>query len=113
MHTLLTQMQATPIVARSQRAAQYCLSQLDTTPDVIISDLRLADNEVGTQVIEFLREEFNAAIPALIVSGDVNQLSEVEAQGFQVLAKPVRVQALSEALSALLASPSSTNSDQA
>lgn len=112
MHTLLTELQATPLIARSQRAAQHCLNQSDRMPDLIICDLRLADNEVGTQVVEFLLEEFNTSIPAIIVSGDIAQLPDVKAQGFEVLTKPVRANTLLPILNDLLETPSQTSSYQ-
>src|SRR5262249_34377183 len=36
-------------------------------PDLIICDYRLRDNEIGSTVIERLREEYNEAIPGMLI----------------------------------------------
>jgi signal transduction histidine kinase/CheY-like chemotaxis protein len=61
------------------------------SPDVIVSDYRLRGAENGIQVVEMLRSEFNAEIPALLVTGDTapDRLRDAEASGLPILHKPV------------------------
>ena len=60
-------------------------------PDLIVSDYRLEGAEDGIQVIEMLRSEFNADIPALLVTGDTDpdRLREAEVSGLPILHKPL------------------------
>ena len=60
-------------------------------PDLIVSDYRLRGEENGIQVVEMLRSEFNADIPALLVTGDTapDRLQDAEASGLPILHKPV------------------------
>jgi CheY-like chemotaxis protein len=46
------------------------LGGLRRIPDLIIADCRLRGAENGSAVVEMLRNEFNAEVPALLVSGD-------------------------------------------
>lgn len=83
------------------------LEQLSTSPrapDAIVCDYRLGGGENGLAVIDALRSEFNEDIPALLVTGDTGpeRLREIEASGTSVLHKPVRDQALRDALGTLL-----------
>jgi CheY-like chemotaxis protein len=66
------------------------------TPDVLVSDFRLADGETGMQVIDRLRSAFSAPIPAFLISGDTDpaRLREARAKGYQLLHKPVDPMAL-------------------
>src|SRR6185295_10841592 len=52
-------------------------------PDLLVCDYRLRDGENGLGAVEAVREEFNADIPAAIVTGDTGpeRLREVEASG--------------------------------
>jgi CheY-like chemotaxis protein len=47
--------------------------------------------ETGTVIIERLRKSFKAAIPALLITGDVSveRKEEAEAGGYEILQKPV------------------------
>jgi two-component system, sensor histidine kinase len=60
-------------------------------PDLIVSDYRLRGQENGIQVVEMLRNEFNAEVPALLVTGDTapDRLRDAEASGLPILHKPV------------------------
>ena len=60
-------------------------------PDLIICDYRLQAGETGIEVIEAIRSEFNAPIPALLVTGDTvpDRLVEAKASGLLLLHKPV------------------------
>jgi DNA-binding NtrC family response regulator len=60
-------------------------------PDLIIADYRLAAGELGTHVIERLRDEFGVMIPALLVSGDASAeaIMAIRTSRLDVLLKPV------------------------
>jgi len=60
-------------------------------PDLIVSDYRLRGEENGIEVVARLREEFNADIPALIITGDTgpDRLREAQASGLHILHKPL------------------------
>jgi CheY-like chemotaxis protein len=75
-------------------------------PDLIISDLRLADGESGIEVIERLRGALGAPIPAFLISGDTapERLREASALGFHLLQKPVSPMKLRTTLNRLLKS---------
>ncbi len=60
---------------------------LQHPPDLIVSDYRLRGEENGIRLVARLREEFNAEIPALIVTGDTGpeRLREALASGLHIL----------------------------
>jgi two-component system, sensor histidine kinase len=78
-------------------AAESCTEMLgklvsvQRLPDLIVADYRLSGAESGIDVIARLREEFNAQVPALLITGDtgIEQLREVEESGLHVLHKPL------------------------
>jgi signal transduction histidine kinase len=78
-------------------AAESCddmlqqLVSVQRMPDLIVSDYRLKDGENGIDVVARLREEFNAQVPALLITGDtgIEQLREAEESGLHVLHKPL------------------------
>jgi two-component system, sensor histidine kinase len=68
------------------RAASFTL-----TPDLIISDYRLRNDEDGIAAIERLRSEFNSDIPAILITGDTapDRIREAMASGCLLMHKPV------------------------
>jgi two-component system, sensor histidine kinase len=78
-------------------AAESCSEMLEKLvsvqrmPDLIVSDYRLQGKENGIDVVARLREEFNAQVPALLITGDtgMEQLREAEESGLHVLHKPL------------------------
>ena len=60
------------------------------TPDALIVDYRLADTMNGIQVIERLRTQFGARLPALIITGTANPTQlQTRAIGIPFAMKPV------------------------
>lgn len=61
------------------------------TPDAIISDYRLRDQQTGLEAIAALRQLFGDALPALLITGDTapDRLRQAEASGIPLLHKPV------------------------
>ncbi len=90
--------------AASGAAALASVADGGSQPDLIISDLRLADGESGIQVIERLREALGAPVPAFVISGDTapERLREASAGGYNLLQKPVSPMTLRTTLNRLL-----------
>jgi len=92
--------------AASGAAALASVADGGAQPDLIISDLRLADGETAIEVIERLREALGAPIPAFVISGDTapERLREASAGGYHLLQKPVSPMTLRTTLNRLLKS---------
>jgi CheY-like chemotaxis protein len=62
-----------------------------STPDLIISDYRLPNNEDGIFAIDRLRSEFNSDIPAILITGDTapDRIREASASDCLLMHKPV------------------------
>ncbi len=72
MRACFTQWGASVVGAASGDAIIEALGVAHRYPDLIVADYRLADGELGTQVIARLRNELGAPIPAMLVSGDAS-----------------------------------------
>jgi signal transduction histidine kinase/ActR/RegA family two-component response regulator len=92
--------------ATSGAAALASVADGSAQPDLIISDLRLADGETGIEVIDRLREALGAPVPAFVISGDTapERLREASAGGYHLLQKPVSPMTLRTTLNRLLKS---------
>jgi len=92
--------------AASSTAALASVADGGAPPDLIISDLRLADAETGIEVIERLREALGSPVPAFLISGDTapERLREASARGYHLLQKPVSPMTLRTTLNRLLKS---------
>jgi signal transduction histidine kinase len=90
--------------AASGAAALAGVADGGAQPDLIISDLRLADGESGIEVIERLRAALGAPVPAFVISGDTapERLREASAGGYHLLQKPVSPMTLRTTLNRLL-----------
>jgi len=102
---LLEQWQCTVVTAVSARDAVEKLAASSRAPDAIVCDYRLRGGENGLSVIDAVRAEFNADIPALLVTGDTGpeRLLEIQASGTSVLHKPLQEHTLRLALTGVLA----------
>jgi len=67
------------------------MGDLERYPDLIVADLRLANNQSGIDAVRQLRDEMGFAIPAIVVSGDTGTRADREARkaGLTLLPKPV------------------------
>ena len=76
----------------------------ERVPDLVIADYQLAEGETGVELIEAIRHEFNAQIPALLLTADTSQERAREAYAHQlpVMYKPVTPQRLRAMISELL-----------
>ncbi|MDB5807576.1 MAG: hybrid sensor histidine kinase/response regulator [Betaproteobacteria bacterium] len=102
---VLEQWRCKVVTAASGAAALEQLAASPRAPDALICDFRLRNHETGIDVIDALRTEFNADIPALLVSGDSApaRMREAEANGLRVLHKPFNENSLRLALTQILA----------
>ena len=75
------------------------------TPDLIISDYRLRNDENGIATIERLRSEFNSDIPAILITGDTapDRIREAAASDCMLMHKPVANSRLRAAIFDLVA----------
>lgn len=73
-------------------------------PNLIICDYRLRDEETGVAVIQRLHRQFNASIPAILITGDTapGRIAEAQASGFPLLHKPLSNSRLRAAIGNLL-----------
>jgi len=89
------------VAAVSQEAL---FAALDTwSPDVVISDYRLARGETGFDVITALRRRFGAELPAILITGDTapTLMRSMTDRGITVLHKPIELDALQACLETL------------
>ena len=105
MTALLDSWGCQAIGAASASEAMARAAVLTRAPDLLVSDYRLGAEATGLELIERLRDEFNEAIPALVVTGDTGGevLREVLAGDCTILHKPVDPEALQQGVSRLLA----------
>jgi two-component system, sensor histidine kinase len=75
------------------------------TPDLLITDYHLAEGELGTQIIEALRESTGTDIRAVLVTGDTSALIKQMAgtPHLRIASKPINADELLSLLTALLA----------
>lgn len=91
------------LLAESARDALRVLALNEVTPDIIISDYRLAENLNGVDAVAAVRESVDVCIPAIVVTGDTSpaRLKEVKETGLQLLHKPVLPEDLHESMQLL------------
>jgi signal transduction histidine kinase/CheY-like chemotaxis protein len=101
---LLTANGASVFAAPSATAARDVVRALGRSPDVMVSDYRLAAGEDGIRGLQALRWEFGEHIPAAILTGDIapSVLQAVADAGLPLLHKPIRPAQLVASLDALL-----------
>jgi CheY-like chemotaxis protein len=91
MYSLLTGWGYEVIAAGSGSEAMHYVARRSESPDLIICDYRLRDDENGINVVEQLRDQCNRAVPAMLITGDTaaDRLMEAQASGLLLLHKPV------------------------
>lgn len=91
MLALLGKWRCEVIAAGSCREMLDKLVSVRRLPDLIVSDLRLEGPENGIEAITRLREEFNAQVPGLLITGDTaaEPLTQADQSGLHVLHKPL------------------------
>jgi two-component system, sensor histidine kinase len=91
-------------VAGSLAEALLLLGNSKRAPDLLLCDYRLREGETGVRAVEGLRAEFNADIPAVLITGDTDaqRLRDIEASGLPLLHKPLNESELRGMLARLL-----------
>ena len=92
LRCLLLQWGCELLVADSLQTLQHELSTHQyPTPDILLCDYRLRENQTGLDVVDAMRKYFNTKIPALIISGDTDRKigEKVIGKGCEILHKPV------------------------
>lgn len=100
--TLLQEWGVHTLAAESAREALLQLAKHARTPDAVISDYRLRDQESGIDAIRAVQSECGESTGGILVTGDVasERLQEASCCGFQWLHKPLNADRLLEAVSA-------------
>jgi CheY-like chemotaxis protein/anti-sigma regulatory factor (Ser/Thr protein kinase) len=101
---LLMQWGCSVLIAENLEQALQLLMRQPQLPNAMICDYRLRGRENGATAIQMIRDEFNADIPALLLTGDTSpqQILLLKETGIPVLHKPIRDGELKKALAQLL-----------
>jgi two-component system, sensor histidine kinase len=96
MESILEQWGCHVLTAGSHQEAIDQLSKHLRTPDLLISDYRLRDNQTGVMAIEAVRRALEEAVPAIIITGDIaaEDLRQVTALGLPLAHKPISAEHL-------------------
>ena len=80
------------------------LVELGRTPDLIISDYRLAGSMVGTDAIRILQVNADTLIPGILLTADTSpyRIQEAQARGIRILHKPLRTEILRTVINQVL-----------
>ena len=91
MESILDQWGCHVLTAGSHQEAIDQLAKHLRTPDLLISDYRLRDNQTGVMAIEAVRRALEEDIPAIIITGDIaaEELRQVTALGLPLAHKPI------------------------
>jgi CheY-like chemotaxis protein/anti-sigma regulatory factor (Ser/Thr protein kinase) len=60
--------------AESATEAKALMRHVEETPALLVSDFHLSDGSTGVEAVSLIRENYGAAIPAFIVSGDTSKV---------------------------------------
>lgn len=103
MQSLLQTWGYTVIVAGGYDEMRERIATHPGVPRLIICDYRLRNDEIGSAVIEKLRNEYNEDIPGMLITGDTapDRIREAQDSGFLLLHKPVRNEQLRAAIAEL------------
>lgn len=105
MQTLFETWGAVVVCGEAIEPLIAAIGERERYPDLIVADLRLADDRSGIDAVQQLRHEFGVPIPAIIVSGDTGTSAdrEVREAGLMLLPKPVVAATLHATAIALMA----------
>lgn len=99
MQMLLTEWGCEVLLASGKADAVKRLSEISATPNMLLVDRQLDDNQDGVCLINFLREELNEDVPAILITGDLSGASlRVQDEKFRVLPKPIDPSVLYDAI---------------
>jgi CheY-like chemotaxis protein len=91
MRTLFETWGATVVAGGAPDELLDAIGDLARYPDLIVADLRLANDHCGIDAVRRIRHELGYAVPAIIVSGDTgtHAARDVRDAGLTLLPKPV------------------------
>jgi two-component system, sensor histidine kinase len=77
--------------AMSAAEAVQLLKQAGRAPDIVVSDYRLRDGQVGTECIQHIRAFLGRAVPGVILTGETGPaaVSDIAAYGLGIAHKPI------------------------
>ena len=77
--------------ATSAEEAVEILKQASRTPDVVVSDYRLRNGQVGTECVLRVRAFLVTAVPGIILTGETGRaaVSDIAAHGLGIAHKPI------------------------
>ncbi|HEY8027012.1 MAG TPA: response regulator [Burkholderiaceae bacterium] len=92
------------VMASSYIEVMETLCDSISVPDALVCDFRLQDGATGLDAIHAMRSEFNADIPALVITAEPSapELRAVSSENIPILAKPLQFSLLKEALASIL-----------
>ncbi len=92
MSTLLNSWKCDVLEARSMTEVVKKLSSSPWQPDVIIADQHLDQDELGTELINFIRDTYNLNLPSIIVTADPSEEIFLECKKMRVelMLKPIK-----------------------
>lgn len=104
MRTLFETWGATVVGGDTVDALLAAIGALERYPELVVADLRLANDRSGIDAVRRLRDELGFAVPAIIVSGDTGTRADREARtaGLMLLPKPVVAGTLEATATALM-----------
>lgn len=106
MISMLESLEFDAIAAESAVEMIRILRQRELTPDILVADYRLRDNQTGDVAIHQVRLAFDNNFPAMIITGDTSpgRMKEAAASGFELMHKPVEPEELVLYINKLLSS---------
>ena len=104
MVTLCEQWGCLVVSASSGKELYRLLETHLRSPDLVISDYRLNEDEIGFEVIQQVRRTAEALVPAIVITGDVSAVADTGLPRVVVLHKPLNASQFLRAALALLGS---------
>jgi len=104
MRMMIQSWRCTPLIASNCEEAMLLIHEHNDSIDLIISDLRLRNNENGVDLINSIREELNHEVPAIVVTGDTaaDRIALALSANVLLMHKPIQAETLREQIAALV-----------
>jgi len=103
MRMMIRSWRCTPLIASNCEEAISLIHEHNDSIDLLISDLRLRNNENGVDLINTVREELNQDVPAIVVTGDtaIERIELAQSANVLLMHKPIQPETLREQISTL------------
>jgi CheY-like chemotaxis protein len=101
MQVLLKQWQCTSVCGESSAEAARLLEEQGLSPDVVLADYHLGEQENGLDAVASLRARYGGELPAILITADRSaEVRDCAAEGnVYILHKPVKPASLRALLS--------------